>query len=138
MPQTIKVKLLEWRKVTLEDPLLNEGDNRKLEKVKIWVDKQDYDVSENWKYGETLTNRVNVNYSTDQYSDKEWEVAVEKGFFTSNLVLVKNEGNKSVILERPIIGFVGYRKGAITGWVVGIGLTIAGIIGFVKHRKNKK
>jgi len=63
---------------------------------------------------------------------------VEKGFFTSNLVLVKNEGNKSVILERPVVGIISYRWRAITSWVVGVGLVITGIIGFVKHRKNKK
>jgi len=62
---------------------------------------------------------------------------VKKSYFT-NVLFLKSAGSSRDVLEKPTIGIVSYRWGVITGWVVGIGLAITGIIGFVKHRKNKK
>ena len=80
---------------------------------------------------------VECEYEDGTVKREEWWVEVKKGFFTNNIVIGEN-GNYKIVSEKPVIGIVSYRWGVITGWLVGIGLVIAGIIGFVKHRKNKK
>jgi len=136
----IKVKLGE-REVILDNPSIDEGDNRKREKLKIWVKEQTYyGVSENWKYDDTLTEKVDVDYKYGVSSKQaEWEVAIEKGYFTNNLVLTRDNQGRNVVLGKPTIGTVSYRWGAIIGWVVGIGLSLAAIavIGKKAKKENK-